>query len=75
MAGEQHIIMLRMQVLSCTNLLAKDRNGLSDPYVSSLALSVLDNSDPVFFFRLQVRRRFATGDETPEAPCPNAPST
>ena len=35
-AGEQPIVILRVQVLSCTNLLAKDRNGLSDPYVSSL---------------------------------------
>ncbi|TFK89387.1 hypothetical protein K466DRAFT_597857 [Polyporus arcularius HHB13444] len=36
--GEQPIVMLRVQVLSCTNLLAKDRNGSSDPYVSSLSL-------------------------------------
>ncbi|KAI0715741.1 phosphatidylserine decarboxylase-domain-containing protein, partial [Cerioporus squamosus] len=31
--GEQPIVMLRVQVLSCTNLLAKDRNGSSDPFV------------------------------------------
>lgn len=29
--GEQPIVMLRVQVLSCTNLLAKDKNGNSDP--------------------------------------------
>ena len=29
--GEHPIVMLRVQVLSCANLLAKDRNGSSDP--------------------------------------------
>ncbi|KAI0749177.1 phosphatidylserine decarboxylase-domain-containing protein [Daedaleopsis nitida] len=33
MAGEQPLVMLRVQVLSCTGLLAKDRNGSSDPFV------------------------------------------
>ena len=34
---EQPIVILRVQLLSCTNLLDKDQNGLSDPYVSSLS--------------------------------------
>ncbi|KAI0771332.1 phosphatidylserine decarboxylase-domain-containing protein [Trametes elegans] len=38
--GEQPIVILRVQVLSCTNLLSKDRNGLSDPFV---VVSVLGN--------------------------------
>lgn len=29
--GELPVVLLRVQVLSCTNLLSKDRNGLSDP--------------------------------------------
>ncbi|KAJ6577016.1 phosphatidylserine decarboxylase-domain-containing protein [Mycena vulgaris] len=31
--GEQPIVFLRVQVLGCTGLLAKDRNGFSDPFV------------------------------------------
>ena len=35
--GELPLVTLRIQIIGASNLLAKDRNGLSDPYVSSLA--------------------------------------
>ncbi|ETW83451.1 hypothetical protein HETIRDRAFT_474586 [Heterobasidion irregulare TC 32-1] len=38
--GEAPIVSLRVQVLGCSDLLAKDRNGLSDPFV---VVSVLSN--------------------------------
>lgn len=31
--GEVPIVLLRVRILGCKNLLSKDRNGLSDPYV------------------------------------------
>ena len=33
LANEVPIVVLKVQVLSCSNLLAKDKNGFSDPYV------------------------------------------
>ena len=33
LAGENPIVVLKVQVLSCKELYAKDRNGYSDPYV------------------------------------------
>ncbi|KAF8237320.1 hypothetical protein L208DRAFT_1356433 [Tricholoma matsutake] len=38
--GELPFTLLRLQVLSCSGLLAKDRNGSSDPYV---VVSILNN--------------------------------
>lgn len=35
--GELPLVTLRIQILGASNLLAKDRNGFSDPYVFSLA--------------------------------------
>ncbi|KAI0671294.1 phosphatidylserine decarboxylase-domain-containing protein [Trametes maxima] len=37
--GEQPVVVLRVQVLSCTNLLSKDRNGFSDPFVVTSLLA------------------------------------
>ena len=36
--GEVPVVKLRVQVLSCTNLVSKDRNGLNDPYVLRLVI-------------------------------------
>lgn len=38
--GEQAIVVLRLQVIGCMNLLAKDRGGTSDPFV---VVSILNN--------------------------------
>jgi phosphatidylserine decarboxylase len=35
--GELPLVTLRVQILGASNLLSKDRNGFSDPYVFSLA--------------------------------------
>ncbi|KAF8486476.1 phosphatidylserine decarboxylase-domain-containing protein [Russula ochroleuca] len=37
--GEAPIVILRVRVLSCQDLVAKDRNGLSDPFVNVSILS------------------------------------
>lgn len=34
--GELPLVTLRIQILGASNLLAKDRNGFSDPYVFGL---------------------------------------
>ena len=36
--GEQPVVHLRVQITGCKDLLAKDRNGFSDPCVLSLYL-------------------------------------
>ncbi|KAL4245597.1 Phosphatidylserine decarboxylase proenzyme 2 [Abortiporus biennis] len=36
--GEQPVVLLRVQILSCKDLLAKDSNGYSDPYVVVIVL-------------------------------------
>jgi len=32
--GENPVVILRLEVISCSDLAVKDRNGTSDPYVS-----------------------------------------
>ena len=36
MPGELPIVTLRVQILGCSELLAKDKSGTSDPYVAFL---------------------------------------
>ncbi|EJD07089.1 uncharacterized protein FOMMEDRAFT_103160 [Fomitiporia mediterranea MF3/22] len=46
MPGELPIVLLRVQVIRCNNLLAKDKNGTSDPFVV-VSLARNKNSTPV----------------------------
>ncbi|KAL0953106.1 hypothetical protein HGRIS_004377 [Hohenbuehelia grisea] len=39
MSGETPLVVLRLQILGCKDLLAKDRNGFSDPFVVASVLS------------------------------------
>ncbi|EIW57117.1 uncharacterized protein TRAVEDRAFT_168718 [Trametes versicolor FP-101664 SS1] len=63
--GELPVVLLRVQVLSCTNLLSKDRNGLSDPFV---VVSVLGNRQQTPVSKRTVNPTFNPKDATFDFP-------
>ncbi|KAI0364493.1 hypothetical protein BV20DRAFT_974427 [Pilatotrama ljubarskyi] len=63
--GELPIVLLRVQVLSCTNLLSKDRNGLSDPFV---VVSILGNRQQTPVSKRTVNPTFNPKDATFDFP-------
>jgi phosphatidylserine decarboxylase len=63
--GELPLTHLRLQVLSCTNLLAKDRNGSSDPFV---VVSVLNNKHNTPVAKRTCNPTYAAKDATFEFP-------
>ncbi|KAI0635493.1 phosphatidylserine decarboxylase-domain-containing protein [Trametes polyzona] len=63
--GELPIVVLRVQVLSCTNLLSKDRNGFSDPFV---VVSILGNRQQTPVSKRTVNPTFNPKDATFDFP-------
>ncbi|KAI0706958.1 phosphatidylserine decarboxylase-domain-containing protein [Earliella scabrosa] len=63
--GEHPIVMLRVQVLSCANLLAKDRNGSSDPFV---VVSLLGNKHQTPVAKRTVNPTYSRKDATFDFP-------
>ncbi|KAI8980012.1 C2 domain-containing protein [Trametes punicea] len=63
--GEHPVVFLRVQVLSCTNLLAKDRNGYSDPFV---VVSLLANRQQTPVAKRTVNPAFNPKDATFDFP-------
>jgi hypothetical protein len=60
--GELPLVTLRIQVLGASNLLAKDRNGFSDPYVFSIACLPFTSSKN----SIQLLRRLVSQCSTPD---------
>ena len=63
--GELPLTNLRLQVLSCTDLLAKDRNGTSDPYV---VVSVLNNKHQTPVAKRTLNPKYTPKDATFDFP-------
>lgn len=65
LSGELPLTHLRLQVLSCTSLLGKDRSGTSDPYV---VVSVLNNKHQTPVAKRTLNPTYAPKDATFEFP-------
>ncbi|KAK7682588.1 hypothetical protein QCA50_014388 [Cerrena zonata] len=65
LAGENPIVVLKVQVLSCKDLFAKDRNGYSDPFV---VVSVLGTRHSTPVIKRTLNPIYAAKDATFEFP-------
>ncbi|KAF8160416.1 hypothetical protein BJ912DRAFT_1035445 [Pholiota molesta] len=64
-AGEPPVVILRLQVLGCTDVLAKDRGGTSDPFVVA---SLLNNRHQTPVAKRTVNPVYAAKDATFDFP-------
>ena len=63
--SELPLVILRLQVLSCTNLLSKDKSGTSDPFV---VISVLNTRQTTPVVKRSLNPTFAPKDATFDFP-------